>query len=218
MEHNKVIHKGWDWKNINSETWNTVSAEFLPISIDWASKFHSMVDIGAGKGRHSFYMNKLGLSVSAVDLSESSVEIIRQKNQEQGCSVEVFQSDMIKLPFADNQFDCAICFHTIYHTNLDGLVKSIEEIKRVLKSGGEVFITFNSKDNDSFKNGESVDNYTIYKTGGIENGIPHSYIDFDDLSWIMKGFKLIKVQQIRNFVYKEEPVGGNHYYVLARKL
>ena len=218
MEHNKVIHKGWDWKNINSETWNTVSAEFLPISIDWASNFHSMVDISAGKGRHSFYMNKLGLSVSAVDLSESSVEIIRHKNQEQGCSVEVFQSDMIKLPFADNQFDCAICFHTIYHTNLDGLVKSIEEIKRVLKSGGEVFITFNSKDNDSFKKGKSVDNYTIYKTSGIENGIPHSYIDFDDLSWIMKGFKLIKVQQIRNFVYKEEPVGGNHYYVLARKL
>lgn len=55
----KVVHKGWDWSQVDSEAWDNVSAEFLSISFDWAKKFSSMIDIGAGKGRHALYMNHL---------------------------------------------------------------------------------------------------------------------------------------------------------------
>lgn len=215
---NNVIHKGWDWNNVNNESWDSVSAEFLPISFDWLKRFKSMVDIGAGKGRHALYMNANGMQVSAVDLSESSKEIIDQKNKEQDGSVKTFISDMTNLPFDDESFDCAICFHAIYHTDYQGLKKAVDEMRRVLKKGGEVYVTFNSKDNPSFKNGISVDNYTIYKTDGIEAGIPHTYVNYEDIQEVMSGFKLIKVQQIQNYLYKGEPTGGQHYYVLAQKL
>ena len=213
-----VMHKGWEWKKVDNDTWDNVSAEFLPIALNWASKFSSMIDIGAGKGRHSFYMSHFGLSVKAVDLSESSIEIIKQKNLEKNCTVAAQVADMTDLPYDAESFDCAICFHTIYHTDLNGMKKAISEICRVLKPWGEVFITFNSKENSSFQKGKSIDNYTIYKTEGIEKDIPHTYVDFSDLEWLMEGFQLIKVQQIRDFVYKENPTSGNHYFVLARKL
>ncbi len=212
---NNVTHKGWQWQNVSG--WNTVSAEFLPVSFDWAEKFHTMVDIGAGKGRHSFHMDKLGLSVKASDISESSIKIIEQKNSELGCNVKACQADMTALPFSDNEFDCAVCFHTIYHTDYQGLLKAVGEIKRVLRSGGEAYITFNSKGNASFQRGVCVDKHTIYKTEGIEKDIPHTYIDFDDLPEILDGFTLVKVQLIKNFVYNASPAGGEHYYVLARK-
>lgn len=218
MNNMNVTHKGWEWDKIDPEKWNEISSEFLPVAIDWAGKFRSMIDIGAGKGRHALYMNRLGLAVQAVDLAESSIQIIKEKNAAQNGTVGAQLCDMTALPFADGSFDCAICFHAIYHTDLEGLKKAVAEIRRVLRSGGEAYITFNSKDNSSFQTGESIDNYTICKTEGVEAGIPHTYIDFDDLSWLMEGFALVKVQQIRNFIYQEHPTGGNHFYVLARKL
>lgn len=214
----KIQHKGWDWDNVNNEAWDNVSSEFLPISFEWGKKFSSMIDIGAGRGRHALYMNSMGLETTAVDLSESSIEIINEKNRQQGGSVRAFVSDMTELPFEDGSFDCAICFHAIYHTDFSGMIKAVNEIKRVLKKGGEVFVTFNSKENPSFRNGVSVDNYTIYKTSGIEENIPHTYVDYEDICKIMDGFKLIKVQQIENYIYKGNPAGGKHYYVLAQKL
>ena len=96
--------------------------------------------------------------------------------------------------------------------------KAIGEIRRVLKKGGEVFVTFNSKDNPSFKDGTPVDNNTIYRTSGPEAGIPHTYVDFEDIKNIMSEFKLIKVQKIQDYLYKGEPTGGQHYFVLAEKL
>lgn len=214
----KVVHKGWDWSQVDSEAWDNVSAEFLSISFDWAKKFSSMIDIGAGKGRHALYMNALGLEVAAVDLSQSSIDIINAKNKEQKGSVKACVADMTELPFEDDSFDCAICFHTVYHTDFSGMMKAIEEIRRVLKKNGEVYLTFNSKDSPSFQNGVPVNHDTIYKTSGIEENIPHTYVDFHDICKIMDGFQLIKVQQIENYMNRGEPTVGRHYYVLAKKI
>jgi SAM-dependent methyltransferase len=213
----EVLHKGWDWNSVSEDVWNDASAEFLPVSVNWAKKYRSMLDVGAGKGRHSFYMNKMGLDVKAIDLSESSIEIINRKNVELGCNVKALQGDMTKLPFDSEEFDCAICFHVIYHTSFEGIGKALSEIRRVLKSGGELFVTFNSKDNPSFKQGEAVNDYTIYKTSGVEKDIPHTYVDFEDVQALMKGFKLIRVQRIKEFVRSGAPASGSHFFVLACK-
>lgn len=98
------------------------------------------------------------------------------------------------------------------------MMKALNEIRRVLKKNGEVYLTFNSKDSPSFQNGVPVDHYTIYKTSGIEENIPHTYVDFHDICKIMDGFQLIKVQQIENYMNRGEPAGGRHYYVLAKKI
>ena len=117
---NKVIHKGWDWNSVSNEAWDSVSAEFLAISFDWLKKFSSMVDIGAGKGRHALYMNANGMSVSAVDLSETSKEIIDQKNQEQGGTVKSYVADMTDLPFEDESFGLCNLFSCYLSFGLSG--------------------------------------------------------------------------------------------------
>jgi len=56
-------HLGWDWHRIEDTSWTEASEEFLPTALDWAKKFTSMLDIGAGKGRHAFFMAQMGLDV-----------------------------------------------------------------------------------------------------------------------------------------------------------
>lgn len=46
---------------------------------------------------------------------------------------------MVNLPYEDNSFDCVFAYHTISHTDAEGIKKVIGEIERVLKQGGEVY-------------------------------------------------------------------------------
>ncbi len=212
-----IHHKGWDWTQVKETAWTEVSDEFLPTALRWARQYRSMIDIGAGKGRHALFMNGMGMDVLAVDLSPSGIDVIRMKNEQAGGSVKAVTADMTALPADDAAFDCAVCFHAVYHTDWQGLCRALAEIRRVLKPNGEVYLTFNAKDNPSFTRGVPVDGHTIYKTGGLEDGIPHTYVDIDDIRTLMDGFAIVNAQKIEGFVHHEKPTYGVHYYVLARK-
>ncbi len=208
----EVKHKGWNWNEVDSSTWDMVSEEFFPIAYSWKDRFHSILDIGAGKGRHSFYFAEYGFDVSAVDLSESSIEYITKVSREKNFKVQAEVADMTKLPFGDNSFDCVICFHTIYHTDYKGVKRALEEIKRVLKNNGEAFISFNTKENSSFIESETYDGYTIIKKEGIEKGVPHCYLNETDLFEILSEFKIISLNKVQNYVRKENKAHGIHFF------
>lgn len=212
-----VMHKGWNWKNIDSETWLDVSEEFLPVALKWKNKFHSILDIGAGKGRHALFFAENGFEVSAVDLSESSVEIIANEAQRRNLTIDVNVADMTDLPYRDEKFDCVICFHTIYHTNFVGVKKAIDEIYRVLNENGEAYITFNSKDNISFKKEDTIDGNTIIKKSEIEDGIPHCYVDEKEIEELLSAFEIVSLSKITEYIRKEKKVCRVHYYTHIRK-
>lgn len=212
-----IMHKGWDWTKIQSESWLSVSEEFLPVALKWKEKFHSILDIGAGKGRHSIFFAENGFKVSAVDISESSVQIITEEAKKKNLQISARVSDMTALPYEDGKFDCVICFHTIYHTDYSGMKKAISEIKRVLSDKGEAYITFNSKDNLSFTKQNAIDGNTIIKHGGVEDGIPHCYVDEVDLEELLSDFEIISMSKITEYVRKEKKVCRVHYYTHIRK-
>lgn len=211
-----IEHKGWDWTDINSDTWLNISEEFLPIALQWREKFHSIIDIGAGKGRHAFFFAQNGFQVSAVDLSDSSIELVTQTAREMDVAVDARVCDMTQLPYEDASFDCVICFHTIYHTDYAGMKKAISEIERVLKKDGEAYITFNSKDTLKYRKEKTIDGFTLVPAEGMEAGIPHCYVNEDDIKELLGKFQIISLNKIQNYVRKERDVRGIHFFVHAR--
>lgn len=208
-----IQHKGWNWNEVDSSSWNKVSEEFFPVAFRWKDQFHSVLDIGAGKGRHAFYFAEYGLDVSAIDLSESSVSYMEEVSKERNLPIHAQVADMIELPFDDDSFDCVICFHTIYHTDYQGVKKALSEIQRVVKNNGEAFISFNSKDNPNFVESETQDGYTIIKKDGLETEIPHCYLDVTDIFKILDSYKIVSISKVQNFVRKGRETHGIHYYV-----
>lgn len=212
-----IAHKGWNWENITSDSWLNISEEFLPVALIWREKFNSILDIGAGKGRHSIFFAENGFDVSAIDISESSVEIIKNEAQKRNLKIDVKSADMINLPFEDEKFDCVVCFHTIYHTDFSGLKKAIDEIYRVLSEKGEAYITFNSKENVSFNEEDTIDGNTIIKESEIEDGIPHCYVDEKEIEDLLSSFQIISLSKITEYVRKEKKVCRVHYYTHIKK-
>lgn len=66
-----------------------------------------ILDIGCGTGRHSIELSKRGYNVKGIDLSESMLELAREKANAEGLNIEFLQYDARNLPF-DSEFDVAI--------------------------------------------------------------------------------------------------------------
>ena len=90
------------------------------------------------------------------------------------------------------------------------------EMRRELVPAGRAFLTFNSKASPSFRDpsGEVLDDGTVVKTEGIENGIPHTYVDYEDILRLLPGFTILKIQHIQDFF-----TGGTgfHYFLEAER-
>jgi SAM-dependent methyltransferase len=100
-----------------------------------------VLDLGAGNGWLSYRLALRGHRPVAVDLLMDGTEGL-------GASVHYraalpvlfprFQAELDRLPFADNQFDCAI-FNASFHYSED-YVQTLQEAIRCLRPGGSVIV------------------------------------------------------------------------------
>lgn len=88
-----------------------------------------MLEVGAGTGELAERVQRdLGAQVVALDISPRMVELSTERG------VDARLGDVQELPFADEEFDCAVAAWVLYH--LPDLDRGIAELARVLKPGG----------------------------------------------------------------------------------
>ncbi len=107
----------------------------------------SVLDVGAGFGRHVFECARRGADVVALDYAEG--EVVETRATLDGMvdageiDVErfkgVLRGDATRLPFADDSFDVVITSEVLEHIQDD--VAAIAEMVRVLKPGGHFAAT-----------------------------------------------------------------------------
>lgn len=75
----------------------------------------SILEIGAGTGRYSVSLAKEGYNVTAVELLEHNIEILRQK-LEGTETITVLQGNAVDLSaLSDNTFDMTLVLGPMYH-------------------------------------------------------------------------------------------------------
>jgi MPBQ/MSBQ methyltransferase len=100
----------------------------------------SVLDVGCGTGQQTQLFRPAGMSVTGIDISAGLVRVANQKLGEGICMV----SDACCLPFRDGAFDAVSCAgSTINH--IPDYPFFFEEITRVLKPGGLVFLESDNK-------------------------------------------------------------------------
>lgn len=93
-----------------------------------------ILEIGAGTGRYSITLAKMGYDVTAVDLTPKYVEIMKQKSKRLK-NFRCMTADALDLSmFRDNAFDMVLNFGPMYHLfNQKEKNKAITETLRVAK-------------------------------------------------------------------------------------
>ncbi len=109
----------------------------------FADKNTKVLEIGAGTGRYSIALAKEGMDVTAAELVDKNLEILREKSK--GISnLRALQADATNLSmFEDNQFDVTLVFGPLYHLyEKEEVNKAIDEAIRVTKTGGVIMFAF----------------------------------------------------------------------------
>ncbi|MBZ9623813.1 MULTISPECIES: class I SAM-dependent methyltransferase [unclassified Clostridium] len=218
-----IKSKAWDWSKNKSNDWLVPSIEACYLSESWKSKsFNKFLDLGCGLGRHSIYFAKKGFEVNSLDLSEYGVNHLKRWAEEEQVDIAVDICDMLNLPFKNDSFDCIMAYNVIYHTDTDGFIKSLDEIKRVLKSGGELFITLLSKDTWSYQRADNykrIDNNTILRDEhDTERDVPHFYVDIEDIKKYFIDFEFVSLP-IEQTEYNMDNTEyfSKHFNLIVRK-
>lgn len=108
-----------------------------------------VLDLGAGNSRLPRYLSQIGSKVTMVDINHplEVTEVKKSKN------LKFVIGDMTNLSFKSNSFDVVVCISAIEHVDMKGggyygsheynsrALSSIKEMIRVLKSGGDFYLT-----------------------------------------------------------------------------
>lgn len=99
-------------------------------------------DLGCGPGQIARYLHRQGAQTLGVDLSPCMIAEAQRLNPD----IPFHQGDMLALPDADNSWGGIAAFYCIIHIPRAQVVDALREMKRVLKPGGVLLVTFHIGD------------------------------------------------------------------------
>jgi SAM-dependent methyltransferase len=102
----------------------------------------TICDLGCGPGQIARYLHRQGAQTLGVDLSPCMIAEAQRLNPE----IPFHQGDMLSLPDADNSWGGIAAFYCIIHIPREQIMDALREMKRVLKPGGVLLITFHIGD------------------------------------------------------------------------
>ncbi len=91
-----------------------------------------VLEIGAGTGTHTSVLIETGASVTVLDISSISLEVLKFKL---GNQIKTICADMNKMPLPNKTFDIIVCAGSLSYVDLDSV---LSEIMRLLKYNGSI--------------------------------------------------------------------------------
>jgi len=99
-------------------------------------------DLGCGPGQIARYLHRQGAEALGVDLSPRMIAEARRLNPD----IPFHEGNMLSLPDADNSWGGIAAFYCIIHIPREQVADALREMRRVIKSGGVLLITFHIGD------------------------------------------------------------------------
>jgi tRNA (uracil-5-)-methyltransferase TRM9 len=122
----------------NFRHWSIFRTELEALAERWQKG--RLLNVGCAHGP-DFLPFKDGFELYGVDFSAEMLKFARKYAQKFGLDVELTLADVRRLPYPDESFDRAISVATYHHLRRGEHQEALTELRRVLKPGGEAFIT-----------------------------------------------------------------------------
>lgn len=158
----------------------------------FANEKAKILEIGAGTGRYSIALVKEGYEVTAVELVEQNLTVLKENSKDLE-NIHSYQGDAMDLErFADNQFDITMVLGPLYHLYSEADVnRALDEAIRVTKQGGTILVAFLSVYAIMFNNYFQGNFQEGYKENFADNGIIKHFEE-----QVFTGYDIVEFEQL----------------------
>ncbi|MBP3939829.1 MAG: class I SAM-dependent methyltransferase [Clostridia bacterium] len=111
-----------------------------------------IIEIGAGTGRYSLTLAEMGYEVTAIELVEHNIKILKNKVKANH-NIKVIQGNACDLSqFSDNTFDMVLLLGPMYHLfNNNDKHLALSEAIRLAKENGIIYVSYCNNDTSVYK-------------------------------------------------------------------
>ncbi len=178
--------------------WSRFTSELQELANRWETG--KLLNIGCAHGA-DFLPFKDNFELYGADFSFQMLGLARKYAAKFKFEAELVLADATYLPYSDDTFDCAIAV-AVYHNIRGGKQRrmTISELKRVLKPGGEAFITVWNKWQPKFwLTGKQIE--VPWKSKAVPYYRYYYLFSYPELSSLIKqaGFEIISLFPERSY-------------------
>lgn len=171
------------------------------------TRVRRVLDLGSGGGRHTVYFASRGFDVYGLDSSATGLAHTLSVLDRKGLTAHLTIHDMTTLPYDDDYFDAVVSIQVIHHNRLEAIRKTVEEITRVLKDRGLIWITMPVSKNEPSMEQNEIEPGTFVPLDGREKGLPHHYFKIGEIRDLFADYQITDLHVDST----------NHYSLLGRK-
>jgi 2-polyprenyl-3-methyl-5-hydroxy-6-metoxy-1,4-benzoquinol methylase len=143
------IERFWNWMSHTQQRYFTEMVapglvKFLRRHVEL--KNLTLLDFGCGNGAFLEALKFSGAKLHGTDFAATSVDKAKERSKTNPLIVEISTCNSLPLKYPDNTFDIITLIETIEHLKNDYLESTLQEIYRLLKPGGKLFVTTPNKE------------------------------------------------------------------------
>lgn len=176
-----------------------------------------ILDCGAGGQMPPLSLfNMYGYKTSGIDFDPKQVKKANDYGSENNQILNIKYGDMTCLPFEDHSFNFVYSYNSIFHMKKDQIRVAINEMKRVLKPNGLMFVNFLSV--DDFRCGEGPHLGDNQYEQMDDEPVIHSYFDYDEAEGYFEDMTFVtKERRIIERMYEGDRIKQGFIDYILRK-
>jgi ubiquinone/menaquinone biosynthesis C-methylase UbiE len=151
-----------------------------------------VLDVGCGNGKTLMPLVKKKYDVVGLDVSETALNILEETLKKSGIYIQLVLGDAVAFPFHDGCFDAVICNYVLTHLLDKDRIKAVNEIRRVLKNNGFLFMEVFSADDFRYGKGKKIEENSFLR----KDGIIYHYFTYDEIKNLLKDFQILELKKI----------------------
>ncbi len=150
---------------------------------------NKVLDMGCGCGESISYLSQFELDLIGIDFSERMLAEARRLYP----ALKFEKQNILKTSYPDKSFDGVVLTYVINHFNDEGLKLLKQEIDRVLKDNGTVFLSVHVGNDEQYVPDPLDETIEIY----------YNFLNIDRLDRLFEGYKRLKYDSRKSFGEEE---------------
>jgi len=176
-----------------------------------------VLDLGFGIGRHVIIFARKGFETYGIEPTRSGVSHCEKWLEAEGLHADIRMGKMTELPYENSFFDFVLSWNVIYHGTMNQLKKALEEIHRVTRRGGMIYITLNSTRNKHYGQGTEIELNTYLNPMKMDGDLPHHYSDEGEVTALFEEWDVMQMEEQEESLAGVTDPDSYHWMIIARK-